>query len=65
MVKTSKLFRTNERHEQINQQQNRHDAHDDVFHGSQPFTGMGVRNCDDEKENRHGDVNQILHNLLH
>jgi len=54
-----KLFRPQHGHEQVDQQPNRDDPNDDVFHDLQLSTRIGVKNRDCEKGDGYADKNQI------
>jgi hypothetical protein len=58
-----KVFRTNQRPEQVDEQQKGDDAHDDQFgfHGSKFPAGVRVENRYGEEADRSGDKNDVVH----
>jgi hypothetical protein len=56
-----KVFRANQRKEQVDEKAQRHDSNDDVFHGSDPIEGIGIGNAQPEKADDCQHVNEIHH----
>ena len=56
-----KVFRANQRKEQVNEKAQGHDSNDDVFHGSDPIEGMGVGNAEGKEADDCQNVNEVHH----
>jgi hypothetical protein len=56
-----KVFRANQRKEQVNEKAQRHDSNNDVFHGSDPIEGMGIGNAQGKEADDCQHVNEIHH----
>ena len=57
--KRLETFRANQREEQVDEQAQRHDSNDDVFHGSDPIEGIGIANTKDKEADDSQHENKI------
>jgi hypothetical protein len=56
-----KVFRADQREEQVDKNAQRHDTNDDVFHGSDPIEGIGIGNAQRKKADDCQNVNEVHH----
>ncbi len=56
-----KMFRADQREEQVHEKAQRYDSNNDVFHGSDPIEGMGIGNAQAEEADDRQHVNEIHH----
>ena len=56
-----KVFRANQRKEQVHEKAQRHDSNNDVFHGSDPIEGISVGNTHGKEADDCQHVNEIHH----